>query len=352
MADTDTIILICILLLCLAFSSFFSGIEMGVISANPLRLMHLARTGNKRAKILERYLKDPDRLLSTILAGNNIVNQIFATVITALFLHHFGQLGSTLSAFVSTIVILIFGEYLPKTLYSARPITRSLPFARLLTVIEIVLWPLSRLMVLLSGFMVDRDKDPGTQTKMITREHLQWLAQNSGSAGQISSLESLMIGRTLALERKSVKEIMTPIDSVLALTPYSTLKNVLDYLNEFGHNKYPIINKANGECMGILYVQDILARIIGNQDDNVMEFVRQPFFINDETRADDVLPQLRKNRTRMGIVRDRENKIIGVVTIDGILASIVDNLPKSTSSDRAADKDAAIVFNASGKITG
>ncbi len=337
------------IIICLLGSAFFSGIEMGVISANPLRLTHLARTGSKRAEVLEKYLNDPDRLLSTILVGNNIVNQVFATVTAVLFLRYWADVGMALAGVISTIVLLVLGEYLPKTLYSARPVTRSLPFARLLQVIEVILWPLSRLMVFMSSFVVGKDKEENTGAKMISREHLQWLAQNSSTSGQISSLESLMINRTLTLQSKTARDIMTPLSAVVSLTPASTLKDVATLTQTTNHNKFPLINNKLGTCHGVLYVQDVLARIAGNPGDRAIDFLREPYYLPPETRADDILPILRKNGQRMAIIKDNQDQILGILTLDTIIAGIVENLPKNTTGERAADKDAAIVFNAAGK---
>lgn len=338
-----------LLLACLLLSAFFSGIEMGIISANRLRLLHIARTGNKRARQLADYLKDPDRLLSTILVGNNIVNQTLSTVAGVIALNFWGDAGLSVSTIVVTLVLLVFGEFLPKALFSSRPISRSLRFAPLLRFIEILLSPLSRLMILLSGLFVPTPKSSPATTKIVTREHLALLANNSESSGQISPLESLMISRALTLQTKTAAEIMTPISAVAALSPSGTLSDVSHLAATTNHNKFPVLDPDTHRCLGILYVQDVLARISGNPTDSVRDFMRRPFYVSAATRADDILPHLRRNRQRMAIVRDAHSHNLGIITIDAILNIIVGNLPRDTTGDRAADKDAAVLFNASGK---
>lgn len=332
------------------FCAFFAGMETGIISLNRLRLMHLSRGGDRRASLILQYIQDPDRLLGTMLVGSNIVSVSISTLAAAMASELWGAAGLSISSAVSTLTILVFGEFLPKAWFSSRPLERCLPMAEYLRVVEMILLPLSKLMLLVTSvFTPSGTKGPGTAGKMITREQLQWLARNSEASGQISPLESLMISRALALQTKNAAEIMTPMASVSCLSVASTLGDVSVLVEKTRHNKFPVVDGSTGKCRGILYVRDVQARISGNPGENVMEFVRNPFFVKADTRADDVLPHLRRHGQRMAIVRDASGCHVGIITIDGILGIIVGNLPRDTTGDRGADRDAAIVYDASGK---
>lgn len=345
---------ILLLVVCLCFSAFFSGMETGIVSVNRIRLFHLVRNGDRKANIIFAYINNPDKLLGTMLVGNNIVNVIISTVLSALAIDfarnspYSVATALTVSSVVSTIALLIFGEFLPKAWFSSRPLSRCLPLASILRAIEWLLTPLSYIMLFITEHLLPGGKDDGASGKMVTREHLQWLARNSEASGLISPLESLMISRSLALQTKTARDVMTPMSKVCALKPDGTLGDVSKLAISTGHGKFPVIDSEANECKGILYVQDVLARISGNPEDKVIEFVREPFYINDSARADDLIHLLRHKGQRMAIVRNREGVMQGIITIDAIISIIVGNLPRDTTGDRKAEKP-AVVFNASGK---
>lgn len=340
---------IILLIFCHVLSAFFSGMETGIISMSRLRILHLSRLGDKNATLLLGYKDSPDKLFGTILVGNNIVNVIISTAAASIAFQLWGNIGIAASSFITTATLLLFGEFLPKAWFNSRPLSRCLPLAKVLRIIELILIPISRLMVFITSILIPGTRSKGEGAKTISREELRWLAKNSEAHGRISPLESLMISRALALQTKTAADIMTPISQVISLSPESSLAYVLHLTTTTSHNKFPIIEKETSTCKGIFYVQDVLARITGNPEDNVMEFAREPFFVMAESRADDLLPHLRKNGQRLALVRDKQGTILGIITIDAILAQIVGNLPKDTTSDRAADKDAPVVFNAAGK---
>ena len=338
-----------LLVLCHALCAFFAGLETGIISVNRLRLLHLARSGDRRARLLAEYVRDPDRLLGTMLVGCNLASVAISVVSAGLAQSLWGTAGLGVSSAVSTATILVFGEFLPKAWFSARPLSRGLPFAHALRAAEVVLFPVSWLLMRLTDFFAPAPRGGPGGGRMVTREHLQLLARNSEAGGQISPLEGLLISRALALQTKTALDVMTPLAKTDTLAPDSTLADVSALVARTGHGKFPVIDPATGLCTGVFYVQDVLARISGNPDDRVSDFARKPFYVRAAMRADDILPHLRRGGQRLGVVRDASGRLRGIVTIDAILGIIVGNLPRDTSGDRRADKDAAVVFDASGR---
>ena len=338
-----------LLVLCHACCAFFAGMETGVVSINRMRLLHLARGGDSRARLLAQYIRDPDRFLGTLLVGGNLASVAISTLAAGIAWSLWGARGLGLSSAVSTATILVFGEFLPKAWFGSRPLSRCLPFARLLRATELVLLPTSKLFVSVAGLFVPVSGTNAASGRLVTREHLQWLARNSEAGGLISPLEGLMINRALALQAKTALDVMTPMDAVVTLAPDSQLADVSALVAKTGHGKFPVIDKATGKCFGVLHVQDVLARISGNPDDAALEFARKPFYVRSSARADDILPLLRRNGQRLGVVRDKSGRLCGIVTIDAMLATIVGNIPRDTTGDRKADKDAPVVFNAAGK---
>ncbi|MBP5545065.1 MAG: DUF21 domain-containing protein [Kiritimatiellae bacterium] len=325
---------ILLLILCHVACAFFAGMETGAISAGRLRLIHLSRSGDPRAKLLLRLLRKPDRLLGTLLVGGNLASVMVSTLSASIAYSLFGAAGLGVSSALSTATILVFGEFLPKAWFSVRPISRSLPFAHALQIAETILQSLASAATAISSLFVPAGKDGTGLTRIVSREHLRVLASNSEATGQISALENLMLGRALALQAKTAFDVMVPVSSVSTLAPDATLGDVSRIVTKTGHGKLPVVEPSTGKCLGVLHVQDVLARIAGNPDEPIGEYIRKPFYIRASMRADDILPKLRDHGQRVGIVRDKAIPMLGIVTTDALLGAIIGDLPRGISAER------------------
>ena len=309
---------------CVFASAFFAGIETGVISMNRLRLLHRARLGSRNAKLLSGYLREPDRLLGTTLVGCNLMSVILSTLATDMGAP-FGSAGIGAAAAFTTLILLLFGEFLPKSWFGSRPLERCVPAAPLLRFCELLFLPLSKLLMLATSWTKGGAEKP--RGLFITRENLRWLAKDSEAGGQISPIENLMIGRVLSLQLKTAAEVMTPIAQVRTLRPDATLGDAADLARSSHHMKFPVMTPDGARCVGVLNVRDVLAHITDKPNDKALPHVRAPFYVKADVRADDVLPLLRRARRRMAVVRDKSGHILGILTVAGILRFVVGKLP-------------------------
>lgn len=324
-----------LLFLCHVACAFFAGMETGAISASRLRLLHLSRGGDRRAKILLRALRDPDRLLGTLLVGGNLASVMVSTLSASIAYSLFGAAGLGVSSVLSTATILVFGEFLPKAWFSVRPVSRTLPFAHALQFAETALRPLASAATALSSLLAPAGgRGSSGAGRFVSREHLRVLASNSEAAGQISPLENLMLGRVLALQAKTARDVMVPANLVTTLAPDATLGDVGRIVAATGHGKLPVVEPATGKCLGVLHIQDVLARVAGNPDEPIGEYIRKPFYIRATMCADDILPKLRDHGQRVGVVRDKAIPMLGIVTIDALLGAIAGDLPRGISAER------------------
>lgn len=311
---------------CVFASAFFAGIETGVISMNRLRLLHRARLGSRNAKLISGYLREPDRLLGTTLVGCNLMSVILSTLATDMGAP-FGSAGIGAAAAFTTLILLLFGEFLPKSWFGSRPLERCVPAAPLLRFCELLFLPLSKLLMLATSWTKGEARREKPHDVFITRENLRWLANDSEAGGQISPLENLMIGRVLSLQLKTAAEVMTPISQVRTLRPDATLGAAADLARSSHHMKFPVMTPDGAHCVGVLNVRDVLAHITDKPDAKALPHVRTPFYVKADVRADDVLPLLRRARRRMAIVRDKSGRILGILTVAGILRFVVGKLP-------------------------
>lgn len=311
---------------CVLATGFFAGMETGVISMNRLRLLHRARSGSKHAEIISGYLREPDRLLGTTLVGCNLMSVLISTLGTSVAEKQGGGYLVSVAAGITTVVLLLFGEFLPKTWFGSRPLERCVPLARVLRYSEIVFLPFSKLLMLLTSWVRKDNAAESKSSTFITRENLQWLANDSAEGGQISPLERLMIGRVLSLQLKTAQEVMTPLSRVMTLGEDSTLADAAELARESRHLKFPVMNRARTRCIGVLHIEDVMAHITEQPNVPVTKKLRTPFYIRPEVRADDVLPLLRRGRHHLAIVRDRSGHVLGIITLEGILNLIVGKL--------------------------
>lgn len=344
-----TLVECAILLLCICLSAFFSGIETGIISINRLRLVHRSRAGSKNAQIIDSYRRTPDRLLGTTLVGNNFVNVLIPILSTELAIRFWGDtaLVAGAVAVATTVLLLVFGEYLPKAWFSCRPMERCLPFARVLRAIEILLSPFAKVLMAITAWVSVRGrKAKNAKSPFVTRENLQWLANDSERGGQISTLELIMINRVLTLQGKTAREIMRPLSVVKALRPDETVADAAKAFSELHYEKMPVISRdEHGQtCHGILFMRDVLPELESIGQDSVVRHMRRSFFIRDDVRADDVLPMMRRAGQRLAIVRNRSGELLGIVTAPGILRMIVGNLPAAATGDRKGEKPSATII--------
>jgi CBS domain containing-hemolysin-like protein len=302
-------------------SWFFSGIETGIISLNRHRLLHIVRSGSHRAKLVEGYLLDNQRLFGTTLVGNNLCNVVVSTLCGSLSARVWGPIGQSATSVLLALVILVFCEYFPKVWFTSRPIQRCIRFAPLLRAVETLLYPLSIIAVSLTRMIIPQKKEQGP---FVTREHIQMLAQGSEDGGEISAFERLMIKQVLDLQLKTTEQIMTPISRVVAAAPDDTLATCFDRVRGAGHIRLPVIDPENRACLGILDTFEVLTGGLPNPSGLARDHMRPPFFVNADLHADDVLPLLRRHRQTLAIVRDpASNTVKGLVTQNTILTTLL-----------------------------
>ena len=315
-----------IMLVCLLAQAFLAGIELGVISINRHRLMHLARIDARGARIIEGYLHDTARLLGTTLVGTCLTLVVISTLAESLAERHLNRTGQAVSAVLVSLILLVFGEYMPKIWFNSRPIERCLPLAKVLFFFERLLGPSVRLVMALTRWASPRRQQSG-ENLFVTREHIQSLVQDSAAGGQITAFERLMINRVLDLQRKTAAEVMTPLRQVIHAHENAPLVECCEQARQSGHTRLPILDATDGNCVGILHLLEILATIEDPRTVTVRSCMSPPFFIRPDLHADALLPLMRRNHQPMAVVRDESGKVLGVVTQENIVRSLLGDLP-------------------------
>lgn len=310
------------LLLC---SAFFSSSETGMLSLNRYRLRHKAKDGHRGAKRASALLERPDRLLGTILVGNNFVNILASSIATVLAIKLWGEAGIAIATIGLTIILLIFGEITPKTLAALRPETVAYPVSLPLLLLQKVLYPLvaslnwisNGLLRLLGVDLSNKGNDS------LSTEELRSVVHESGSDMPMNR-QSMLLG-ILDLERVTVDDIMIPRNEVAGIDLEDDLETIVTQLRTTPHTRLPVFRKDINQIEGIVHMRQI-ARLLSHDQltrESLLDACNEPYFIPENTPLSTQLVNFQKQKRRIGIVVDEYGDVLGIVTLEDILEEIV-----------------------------
>ncbi|MEL7558339.1 HlyC/CorC family transporter [Stutzerimonas chloritidismutans] len=335
------------LLLC---SAFFSSSETGMLSLNRYRLRHQAKEGHRGAKRASALLERPDRLLGTILVGNNFVNILASAIATVLAIKLWGEAGIAIATIGLTIVLLIFGEITPKTLAALRPEAVAYPVSLPLLMLQKVLYPLVALLNWISnGLLKLLGVDLSNKgSDSLSTEELRSVVHESGSDMPIKR-QSMLLG-ILDLERVTVDDIMIPRNEVAGIDLEDDLETIVTQLRTTPHTRLPVFRKDINQIEGIVHMRQI-ARLLSHDQltrESLLEACDDPYFIPENTPLSTQLVNFQKQKRRIGIVVDEYGDVLGIVTLEDILEEIVgefSNQDALRSPDIHSQDDGTLVID-------
>mgnify|MGYP000852054719 CR=1 FL=1 len=321
-------LLILALIICLAFSAFFSASETAMMSLNRYKLKHLADEGNKRAKCASHLLKHTDRLIGTILLGNNFVNIAATSLGTLIGLRLYGDLGVLLSTIILTVVVLVFSEVAPKTLAATNAQRIALPVAPVLAWLVRILSPLVRLLnaivrVVLRPLGV---KTENAVEEALSNDELRSIVQSSQSGDDEESSEQQdMLLNVLELEDVSVSEAMVPRNELEGVDLNDDWEDILRQITSSRHGRLVAYRDHLDQAEGMLHIRDIILPLRDNSLDKtrLQQVLRPCHFVPESTPLRKQLLQFRQAKARSGLVVDEYGDIQGMITLEDILTHIV-----------------------------
>ena len=309
-------------LLCLvAMSAFFSATETAYTSLNRVRLKSRADNGDKRAAKTLALADDYDKLLSTILIGNNIVNNVATTIGAVLFIDLLGDVeGPTVSAAVLTVVILIFGEVSPKSLAKESPETVAMAVAPLLRFFLVILTPLNFLFTLwkkLLSKVIRKSEDQG-----ITEEELVTMVDQAESEGGLEKEESELIRSAIEFSDQEAEEVLTPRVDIAAVEDSADMDEIAKTFAETGYSRLPVYHGDIDNIIGVIHEKDFHAARYHCQED-LSAIISKVLYTTASTKISDLLRTLQRSKVHMAIVVDEYGGTMGLVTLEDILEELV-----------------------------
>lgn len=321
----------------LGLSAFFSATETAFFALSPLRLKKIESEGDERAAEILKVLSDKQRMLMTLLLGNTMVNVIATAMATRFIVNYLPQsplaewlgtsitMGVAVASVLMTIILLIFGEITPKTIaiYGAYGYSR---FAvKPLRLAMFVFYPLTALVTWFMSRVFPRYSDwnshLGSSTSMDEIDSYFTLGEE---VGIIERDEKEMINSVFEFGDTLVREVMIPRPDIISMPINISLDELLQFIREDGHSRFPVYDTSLDRVVGILYVKDILMKLDEiKQSYDLFKLLRAPFFVPETKKLDDLLSEFQKRKQHMAMVVDEYGGVSGLVTIEDLLEEIV-----------------------------
>ena len=338
-------------------SAFFSGSETSLTSASKARMHTLARSGKKNAGIFEKIFKDKEQLICTILFANNLVNVLASAMATKILIEITEADGIFYATIIMTLMILIFGELIPKTLALSNADKFALKIAPIIRIIILAFYPLTKILNFIVGFilkLIGVDYKDSSREEILEKseEELRGAIDLHGK-DSTGKEEKQMLKSILDLDEITVGSIMVSRNDIFSLSSDVTYSELLSQLKDSPHSRIPVWKKNPENIVGVLHVR----KLIGEKHDDVKNFdissyCQKPWFIPESTKLDNQLIAFKKRKEHFSIVVDEYGEFLGIITLEDIIEEIVGDiddelddlkLSKNINGIKKSSKDSYIV---------
>ena len=357
MEHISTTTLIVTLIIMVLVSAFFSGAETGMMTLNRYRLRHKAKQGNRAALRVEQLLRKPDRLISLVLIGNNLVNIMASAIATIVGMRLYGNVGVAIATGVLTFVILVFSEVLPKTIAALYPEKVAYPFSILLKPLQILMMPIvwllntiTRLLMRMLGIKVDN-----VMSSALSKEELRTLVNESRS--QMSRRNQDMLLSVLDLEKVTVDDIMTPRNEIVGIDINDEWKAIARQLTHSPHGRIVLYRDSLDDAIGMLRLREAYRLMTEKNEftkETMLRAADEIYYIPEGTPLSVQLVKFQRNKKKVGLVVNEYGDIQGLVTVEDILEEIVGDFTTSMSPTLAEEvspqPDGSVIIEGSANI--
>jgi Mg2+/Co2+ transporter CorB len=338
-------------------SAFFSGTETALMSVNRYRLRHLAREGSRSARIAEKLLERPDRLIGMILICNNFVNSAAAAIVTLIALSLGGEAYAAIGVGIFTVVLILFGEVAPKTFGALYPERIALPAAVIYNLLLKVLYPVVWLTNLVANGvlrMMGVNRDQASRTSLSSEELRTVVAEASTV---IPHRHQRMLMSILDLEQITVDDIMVPRSEIYGINLKDDWDDIVEQIRDCRHTRVPVYDGELESLVGILHMKKVARMLVRGEFEReqlvALARTREPYYVPEGTSLNQQLLQFQRQRRRVAFIVDEYGDVQGLVTLEDLLEEIVGEFTSDTSilhKDVHRERNDSFVVNASASV--
>ncbi len=332
----------------LCASAFFSSIETAFSAVNMIRMKNAAEDGEKKAQAVVKVNRHYDKILSTVLVGNNIVNIGAASLATVLATKAFGAAGAAVSTVVMTILVLIFGELLPKNYGKEHADKYALGVANFLLFLMWAMTPITapfiRLVRAVSGKRDEEDRPPS-----VTEEELKYIIETIEEEGVLDEQESELVQSALEFGDITAQEILTPRVDLVALDIADDRQTIIDTVLEEKYSRMPVYEKTVDNLIGVVKARDVLEAAMKDKVLNLRAIMTPCMFIHKTMRLSSLLGEFKRTKNHIAVVTDDYGGTLGIVTMEDVLEQLVGEI---WDEDDEIEQDILMLDDGRFEVTG
>lgn len=325
--DPNQVVMIVTFIILISLSAFFSASETAFMSVSHIRIKTLAEEeGNKRAQIVQKLLDHNERVLSSILVGNNLVNIGASSLTTSFVISIFGNegIGVALATGFVTLMILIFGEITPKTIATRNAESIVLSFARIIQFINFILTPIDVILGAFTHLLMKLMGGDGEQGPTMTQEDLKTIVNVSHEEGVLEDEEKEMLHNVFEFSDTEIKEIMTPRIHVADIDDAITYEELIAFLKEYQFSRIPVHKEDDtDDIIGVLNIKDLVVSQVDPDNFDVKNYMRPAYFVYEFNQVSDVFEKMRNDHISLAVVLDEYGVMSGIVSLEDIVEEIV-----------------------------
>ena len=312
------------LVILVILSGTFSATETAFTSANRIKLKKTAEDGSKNASKALDLLDNFDKLLTTILVVNNLVNILSSSLCTYIFTSRFGSIGVVYATAFMLVVILAVGEITPKSLAKSHAEKLATFMAPIMTVLTKVFTPFTWIFEKFSAVVAKGTNTDTEDVPTLTEEELRIMVDEIEEEGEIEAAESNLIKSAMAFDDKTVSEILTPRVDIVAVDKTVTMESLREIFLRSGYSRIPVFNGTIDKIIGVVYSKDFYARYFQtNRDERITPIIRRVRFIPESTTVAKALSEIQRSSVQMLVVIDDYGGTVGMVSLEDVLEELV-----------------------------
>ena len=311
-----------IIAVCIMLSAFFSCVETAFSCANKIRLKSQADNGNKRAVTALWVSDNFDKVLTAILIGNNVVNLGCSSIATVLCIDLFHNYGAAIATGATTLLVLTFGEVIPKCFGKEASDSIVLYTAGILKVLTVILTPFVYFFIGIKSAVMKLANIKKDQPS-VTEDELKYIIESIEEEGILEEQESEMVQSALEFDEKTALEILTPRVDVVLIDADDDEKTIHDIIMRERYSRIPVYEDNIDNIIGILQTRDYLEQLSEGKKPDIRELVTEVHFIYKTQKLSDILSDFKRKKLHIAIVTDEYGGMLGIVTMEDLLEELV-----------------------------
>lgn len=314
-----------IIAICVVLSAFFSCTETAFSCANRIRLKSYADSGDKKAVTALWVTDNFDKVITAILIGNNVVNLGCSSIATVLCMNLFGNSGAAIATGATTLLVLTFGEIIPKCFGKEISDTIALYTAGIMKALVYALLPLVYLFTALKSLVLKLANIKKDQPS-VTEDELKYIIDSIEEEGILEEQEKDLVQSALDFDEKTALEILTPRVDVVLIDAEDDPQNIKDIIFKERYSRIPVYEGSIDNIIGILQTRDYLEKLVDNNTPDIKELVTSAHFIYKTRKLSDILTDFKEKKLHIAMVTDEYGGMLGIVTMEDLLEEIVGDI--------------------------